>query len=184
VVFSMKKKIMKTIEVKTEDIAVEFAKASQNKDLTLLTSLLADGGDFQIQNDELDSEDADKFKFLEWYKNKLAVTPIETIEYDQCINCLFGKPVVVFNDGKFPRRIKESSERVKTGIAIEVKDYKISRLNFCFVFLKTENKHVFEATGEKVKKYIAAGMPDKKAIAKAIREETKEYGLKNGKSIS
>lgn len=174
---------MKTIEVKTEDIAVEFANASQNKDITLLSGLLADDGDFQIQNEELDFEDADKLKFLEWYKSKLAATPIETIEYDQCINCLFGKPVVLFNNGKFPRRIKDGSERTKTGIALEVKDYKIARLNFCFVFLKTENKHVFEATGEKVKKYIAAGMPNKTAIAKAIREETKEFGLKNGENI-
>ncbi len=174
---------METIEVKTKDIAVEFAKASQNKDLAHLSALLADDGDFQIQNAKLDFEDADKLKFLDWYKNKLDSTPIETIEYDQCINCLFGKPVVLFNNGKFPRRIKESSERVKTGIALEVKDYKISHLKFCFVFLKAENKHVFEVTGEKARKYIAAGMPDKKAIAKAIREETKEFGLKNGKSI-
>lgn len=69
-----------------------------------------------------------------------------------------GNSVVIFNDGKFPRTIKDSSERSKTGIMIDVKDYKIITLKFCFLFLKTENKYKYECTLDEINKLEKQGL--------------------------
>ena len=153
-------------KTKTTDIAVEFAQASQLKDIEYLKYLLHDNGEFEIQNDHNEDIVANKNEFIKWYETKLSYTPITDILYDQCLNCHFGNSVVIFNDGKFPRSINDSSQRSKTGLMIDTKDGKIFILKFCFVFLKTENKYEFECIGEKIKKYMDEGLSFKKAFKK------------------
>ena len=173
---------MKETLIQTKDIAAEFVFASKKKDLALLKSLLSEDGVFEIQNKKLEIVEGNKKQFLKWYESKLAKAEIESNEYDQCLLCLFGKQVILFNNGKFPRAVKDSSERAKTGLALEIKDYKIDHIRFCFTFLKAENKNVFQATGEKIGKYIEDGLPRKEAIAKGIEDESKEFNLVLGKS--
>lgn len=144
--------------IKTTDIAIEFAKATRLNDIELLNSLLHENGEFEIQDKENEVIDANKSEFLKWYKTKLDTMPITKITYDQCLHCCIGNSVVIFNDGTFPRAIKDSSERSKTGIMIDAKDNKITRLKFCFVFLKTENKYEFECTRDKVKELQKQGL--------------------------
>ena len=108
-----------------------------------------DEGEFQIQDDENESIETNKIGFLNWYSKKLNDTPIVGVIYDQCLHCSIGNSVVIFNERKFPRVIKDSSERSKTGLMIETKTGKIVALKFCFVFLETENKYVFECLSKK-----------------------------------
>ena len=65
----------------------------------------------------------------------------------------FGSPVVLFNGGNFPRVIKDSSERSKTGLMLEFIDGKIATLKFCYVFANNENKYVFECNIERMKEF-------------------------------
>jgi len=65
------------------------------------------------------------------------------------------KPVFLFNGGKFPRETKKESERSKMGLMLNVQEDKIMEIKFCFVFLKTENKYLFECIAEKIKSLIA-----------------------------
>jgi hypothetical protein len=172
---------MKGTLTQTKDIAAEFALASKNNDIGLLKKLLSKDGSFHIQSPSLDTIEVQREEFLEWYKKKLDATTIESIEYDQCLLCLLGKPVVLFNNGKFPRQVKDSSERAKTGLVLNIRDSKIIEMGFCYTFLRTENKNVFETTGEKIGKYIEAGIPKKEAITKAIADESREFNLVQGK---
>lgn len=133
-------------EIKTTDIAIEFANATKLNDIQLLNSLLHDDGVFEIQDTENETIEVNKNEFLKWYKTKLNTMPITKITYDQCMFCSIGNSVVIFNDGQFPRTIKDSSERSKTGIMIDIKDHKIITLKFCFLFLNTENRYKFECT--------------------------------------
>ena len=135
---------METTKTSTKDIAVAFANASVEKDLEALNALLSIDGIFEIQTKNLNSKEVNKMKFLEWYSQKLEETKIESIEYDQCLHCSFGSPVVLFNGGQFPRMVKDSSERSRTGIMVESTYDLITTLKFCFVFFHTENDYVFE----------------------------------------
>ncbi len=173
---------METTLIKKQDITLQFALASKNKDIELLMALLSEDGSFHIQNSSRETIEVRKEEFLRWYKEKLEATTIESIEYDQCLFCLLGSPVVLFNNGKFPRLVKDCGERTKTGLALNIKDNKIAELGFCYSLLKTENKPIFEATFKKIAKYIEAGVPKKEAIAKGRTEESKEFNLVQGKT--
>lgn len=168
---------MKGTSIKSKDIAVKFANASKNRDLKSLTRLLRKDGEFHIEDSNLNTIEVKKEEFLKWYEAKLETVTIESIDYDQCLMCLIGKPVVLFNNGKFPRQAKDSSERTKTGLALNILGNKIFEIAFCYTFLKTENKYVFEVTGEKIKKYIEGGLSEDEAIAKGVTDESLEFSL-------
>jgi hypothetical protein len=74
------------------------------------------------------------------------------------LHCQIGASVVLFNDGTFPRKIKDSSERVKSGFKVDVKEDKIDNLKFCFVFLKTENKYKFQCEIDEMKEDFRKGL--------------------------
>lgn len=153
--------------IQSKDIATKFALASKNNDLESLKKLLSKDGSFHIQNASLDTIEVPKEEFLRWYKEKLDSAVIESIDYDQCLLCLLGNPVVIFNNGKFPRQPKDSGEKAKTGLALNIKGNKIIEMGFCHTFLKNENKHVFEIRGEKIKEYVNQGFSTEEAIAKS-----------------
>jgi hypothetical protein len=136
--------------VKTSDQIIEFAQASMRKDISYIEGLLSDSGEYEIQNDSLETVEVGKQEFIKWYSNKLSQTSIQSIEYDQCLHCQIGARVVLFNAGKFPRQIKDASERSKTGYKIESKDDSITSLKFCFVFLETDNKYEFQCAIDKL----------------------------------
>jgi hypothetical protein len=162
---------MKETLGKSKDIASQFALASKNRDLELLKRILRKDGSFHIQDLTLNTVEAKREEFLEWYKNKLETVTIESIVYDQCLMCYLGKPVVIFNKGKFPRLPKDSSERTKTGLVLNIRGNKIYEIAFCYTFLQNENKYVFEVIGENIKKYIDSGLSEDEAIAKGIADE-------------
>ena len=157
---------MKTIEISTFSIVKAFAQASLNKEFERLEHLLCDEGIFEIQSRKLNTLETTKRKFLKWYKTKLNETEITDVVYDQCLHCHLGNSVVIFNSGKFPRLIKDSSERSKTGFMVDVKDDKIKALKFCFVFLKTENRYQFEYTLKEIKEFEIQGFTFKEAYKK------------------
>ena len=157
--------------VKTNDIVDEFALASKAKNVDHLQSLLSDSGTFDIQNEELITKEVSKQEFIQWYGQMLEETQITSIEYDQCLHCFIGNAVVLFNAGMFPRKIKDSSERSKTGIMLDIKDGLISTLKFCYLFVVAENKHVFECRMEKIKEYQSQGMSWSQAYDKATGED-------------
>jgi hypothetical protein len=168
---------MKRTASKSKEIATKFALASKNSDIVLLKRLLSKDGSFHIQDPSLETIEVSRDEFLRWYKEKLDTVTIESIDYDQCLHCYLGKPVVLFNNGKFPRQVQDSSERTKTGLALNISGNKILEIAFCYTFLNMENKYVYQATGDRIKKYIEDGLKQKKAIAKGIADQSKEFNL-------
>lgn len=100
---------MPTLISTSQDLAAEFAIATEQVNLEILTDLLAENGEFEIQSPDLETLVVSKYEFLEWYRLKLAETEITAVEYDRCSHCSFGSRVVLFNGGKFPRVIKDNS---------------------------------------------------------------------------
>jgi hypothetical protein len=118
--------------------------AIQSKNIDRIKILLSGDGEFSIQDKELYSATRKKRGFLNWFIPILLETPIKKIEVDQCQDGMGKSIVLIINQGKFPRSIKDASERSKTGLLIESKDGKICTIKFCYDFLKMENKYMYE----------------------------------------
>lgn len=157
---------MQTTVKSIKDLIEEFSKATIEKDFIVIKKLLDNQGVFEIQDNNRELVEVSKEEFLIWYENKLREVTISEHNYDQCIGCSFGQQVVLFNDGVFPRIQKDSSDRSKTGFMIESKDEKIIKIAFCFVFLKTENKYIFECIGNIIKEDVNSGSTYKAALEK------------------
>lgn len=142
-----------------------FVSASLSADMKAMEYLLAEDGVFEIEDDNLELVDSSKKDFLKWYNNKLQETTINEVTYDQCIGCSFGNQVVIFNNGTFPRVPQEFTDTTKAGLMLDTSDGKISKIQFCFTFLKTENKAVCECVGAEYLKYMKAGFSEEDAIA-------------------
>lgn len=66
----------------TKNIAVEFALASERKDLKQIESLMADHGTFDIQTEDLETLEVGKHEFIKWYEKKLQDTEIKSRNYE------------------------------------------------------------------------------------------------------
>jgi len=137
-----------------KEIETKFAKLIVDMDFDQLANLLDDNGEFNIQDNDLQTIDVNKEQFLSWIINKRK--KVSTLEYyfDQCLYCRIGNPVIMFNNGDFPREIFDSSEKSKTGLMINVKDNKINVVQFCYTLLNTENRYQFEIHASVVKEYM------------------------------
>jgi hypothetical protein len=85
------------------------------------------------------------------------------IEYDNCIRCKIGNPVVLFNDGVLIQQ-PVGSEKARTGFMLDIVYGKIQELPFCFYFAVRENKSQWEYDKDEIKKLEANGVPLLQAI--------------------
>jgi hypothetical protein len=154
-----------TFILDTLELIKQFVSASKNADIKMLEELLDEKGSYEIEDDTLEIIEARKEDFINWYHAKIKVTKINDVIYDQCIGCSFGKNIVILNFGSFPRLPQEFTDKTKSGLMIESKNGKIHRIQFCFSFLKTENKAVCEFVGEEYVKYIKLGFSKEEAIS-------------------
>jgi hypothetical protein len=148
----------------TIELIKQFISASKNVNIIRLEKLLDDKGIFEIEDGNLEIIESSKSDFLRWYSTKLKATKITDIIYDQCIGCSFGKNIVLFNQGTFPRMPQEFTDKTKAGLMLDTKDGKIHKIQFCFSFLKTDNKAVCDCVGEEYVKYIKQGFSEEEAI--------------------
>ena len=153
---------MGTTSTKTKDLIKEFAKPSVNKDFNAINEILDKNGEFEIQDLEL--VDTTKTEFRSWYENKLKEVTVTDIIYDQCISCSFGHQIVLFNEGYIPRVEKDSSEQSKIAFMVDLNDDEITKISFCLVFLKTENKYIFECMGKIINDDVKSGSTFEEAL--------------------
>ena len=168
----------------SKDLVAEFVLASKNKDLKSLKRILSKDGEFHIQDSSFNVIAVSKPEFLEWYKERLYASAIESVDYDQCIFCLIGSPVVLFNNGKFPRPLRDNTEVSKTGLMFNIVGSKIYEISFCYRFLATENKHIYEITGDRIRKYMEDGLSTEEAVDRGEADELKEFNIeKNERKV-
>ena len=153
----------------------QFIAASKNSDMKMLGELLDGNGSYEIENDNLEIIEASKVEFLKWYHTKIKAIKINDVIYDQCIGCSFGKNIVLFNHGTFPRLPQEFTDKTKAGLMLDSEEGKIHKIQFCFSFLKTENRTVCECVGDEYVKYIKLGFSQEEAIAMYDANPNSEY---------
>jgi hypothetical protein len=148
---------MKTL-VNQKDIVKNFIKAIENNSVQLFKNLLDDVGTFEIQLSDLSDKDVSKNQFIKWFSNKLSTTEIESMIQDKCLFCKIGNPVLIINDGAFPRKCADISERNKIGLMLGIKGGKITQIQFCTSFLHTNNKYQFEEDCDAIRKLMNEGL--------------------------
>ena len=141
---------MLKVLVNPMDTLSNFVYATKNASITAIKDLLDDDGVFEIEQINNVLVDVNKEEFLEWYQSKLLETKIEEIDYDYCAGCSCGERVILFNNGRFPRKTKEPLESFKSGLKFLFDGNLISKISFCVHFLKTENKLVHECQEEDI----------------------------------
>lgn len=153
-----------------------FISASVEADILSIGELLDDNGEFQMEDSKFKIVDGSKTEFLRWYNTKLEATKINQVTNDQCINCCFGKQVVLFNNGTFPRVPQEFTDTTKAGLMIESNEGKITKIMVCYNFLKTENKCVSQCIGRELVNLMEQGFSEEEAVAMYIANPNSEYG--------
>ena len=136
---------------------LKFSEGIKNKNLAMLSTVLSEQGIYEIQNPDLSTQATGKEEFLRWISSCLDASDIQSVSYDTCTDCKLGNNVVLFNNGAFPRQIKDLSEKSKTGLMLDIRDGIIAQVKFCFSFERTENKPMFQCMGEEIKKLMSSG---------------------------
>jgi hypothetical protein len=143
---------METI-IKTDQktIAAELVEAISTLSIANVVDMLAENGEYNIQDENDEIIHANKTAFLNWLAGRMDEFLIVnedrtqlTYIIDQCIHCRIGNPVIIFENGRFPVFTRDPWQREKCGLMLEFYDNLISGITFCFVFLKTDNLYLYE----------------------------------------
>ena len=128
------------------------------KNFVAIEELLSEAGEYDIQNQDLETISVGKSQFVDWFCSLLKNEDITSIDIDQCLFCKIGNPVFIINGGSFPRKIKSHAEMFITGLMLEPDNDKISNITFCYSFLNRENNSVFNNNMKKIKELEEKGL--------------------------
>lgn len=162
------------LSISAKEIVTIFANATLNNDIEKITELLSNNGEFQIQNIGSDDIATNKEEFLKWYKLKLLSNKIESISYDNCLHCSMGQPVILFNNGLFPKVPEHSWERSKTGLMIKVENNMIIEIKFCHVFAIADNDYVIDCRRKKANEFMEKGFTETESMSMAREIDLKD----------
>ena len=127
---------------RTSYLLGRFVECSKNKDNKGLRRILSRKGCFEIQDQHLNSIEANRKGFLKWYLTKLIDYPLVNYGFAKCCECKEEGPVVVFNYGTFPRIPKFSYEKKEAGMKLVINNGLISSINFCYGYQNFDLCHI------------------------------------------
>lgn len=155
-----------------KEIVRTFAAAVQERNYDLITSMLADNGKYKIMDLDFSVIDATcKGEFLCWFLPAITFVDIETIEYDTCILCKMGNPVVIFNNGQFPKVKRDLSIQAMNGLMLEIEDGLICGISFCYYFATKENISQLDYNDAQIRKLTDTGMELEQAVDIVLKRE-------------
>lgn len=136
-------------KVNQKELVEKFAKALANYRVEDVEPVLAEGeyNYFDIEGEEVEEGTREGYiVYLNRVCEPMRFTAAQpaSIEFDQCLFCKMGNPVVLLNGGNCPYHSREISAQEKHGLMLEFKEDKISGVSFCVSFLKNENCYRFE----------------------------------------
>ena len=146
----------------------DLVNAITNKDFNSMSHLLHDNGEFEIQDDSFETIVVQKSEFLSWFFAALSITEIVSIVQDQCLNCKFGNPVLLINEGHFPKRISSPADPIYTGLMYEIEEGKITRISFCYSFIGKENISQFQININKIMELEKRGVSKEDAFFQVL----------------
>lgn len=132
-------------------IIEELAEAISSFDISGLSFLLSDNGEFAIQNENYEVIISGKDKFLTWLKGSYErflplIKSRRGLSFTivHCMHCMNGNPVILFEDGRFPVLSGSQTAEEKSGMVVKSDKRMITGIEFCFLVTKTENPFIYE----------------------------------------
>jgi hypothetical protein len=154
---SMKDSILnKSISISQEQLTEKFANAVARFEISEVAQLLSENGEYNWMKRQGELVDAGtKQGFLSWLSERFApyiFTGSQQLsyEFDQCIFCRVGNPMVLFEAGHFPVQPIDPFDRDKQGLMLEFENDIINRITFCVGFLNTENDCQYQYCRDRV----------------------------------
>lgn len=150
---------MQDLQIQQKKLVQELAEAIATGNIHLIHDLLDEDGGYIITDSKFELQETDKYGFLNWIKPLMEDRGLDfenklTYNFDQCMHCQIGNPVILFDEGRFPVATKESWEKEKLGLMIEFEGEKISGISICGSFLHRDNPYNFEESCRKKYGYI------------------------------
>ena len=137
-------------EVDQMELTRKLANAVARFKISDVAQLLSENGEYNWMNLDGDLVDeGTKQEFLTWLSERFApyiFTASQQLSYDfdQCLFCKAGNPVVLFESGHFPVQPLDPFDRDKQGLMLEFEHGMINKITFCVGLLKTENNYQFQ----------------------------------------
>lgn len=118
----------------TEPCEIELVTCLLMRDTRSLNNVLADDGEFEIQNEDLSARVGTKGEFIHWIEKRMQEKPPSSMLMDFCAGCHKDKLVWLFDKGEFPAQPAGFDNFRRTALAFTVKDEKIVESKFCYRF--------------------------------------------------
>jgi hypothetical protein len=132
-------------------ITAELAEAISTFNIEGVAILLSDDGNYTIQDENHKIVISGKDEFLNWlrgcygkllfggrFKRRLSFKIV------QCLHCVSGNPVVVFEKGRFPVFAGTREKYAQNGLVIESDEEKITGIELCLLVMKIEKPFIYE----------------------------------------
>jgi hypothetical protein len=142
-----------------KSVVSDLAEAISSLDISKITRLLSDTGNFSVQDENYRIFLSDKDKFLDWLHasygrfitsekahRKLRFIIVQNMHKPTV------DPIILFEDGRFPLLSLNQVREEKSGLLIKSENHKITGINFCFLVMKTESPFIYE------KRYLTPGL--------------------------
>ena len=62
----------------------------------------------------------------------------------QCLHCVTGNPIIVFEKGRFPVFSGNSEKNEQNGLVIKSDENKVTGIELCLLVMKIENPFIYE----------------------------------------
>ena len=134
-----------------KSLTAELADAISSFNISEIKRLLSEEGKFAVQNENYIIEISDRDAFINWmsecyskfsfagkFRRKLRFNIV------QCMQCVSGNPIIVFEDGRFPVFSGSQAKNEQSGLVIKSNDNQITGIEFCFLVMKTESPFIYE----------------------------------------
>jgi len=132
-------------------IITELAEAISSFNISGVANLLSDDGNYAVQDENFKIVISGKDEFLLWlsgcYKKLLFAGKFRRrlhFTIVSCLHCATGKPVIVFEKGRFPVFSGNQAKHEKSGLVIKSEENKITEIELCFLVMKLEKPFIYE----------------------------------------
>ncbi len=134
-----------------KSVTTALAEAIASFDIREVENLLADGGEFAMQNTAYITTISGKKEFVSWLgicRKKLPfmrrLRKKMSFNIVQSLHHVAGNPIIIFEDGRFPVFSASQKKNEHSGLIVRSENNKITGIDLCLLILKTEAPFIYE----------------------------------------
>ena len=158
----------------THRLAHQFGQAITSGNRNALEELLQPG-EYQMQNEELDTVIGSKDEFIDWMMTRrtdyLTVEPL-TYRIEFCTECIMGGHVVLFNEGRFPYMSWISNSWSFVGFGFSEYAIRIDELHFCMGFRNADRRGFLGRNMDEIMERKGRGIDELYSAYRFFKRET------------